>query len=633
MVNYGVNYRLEYCDFLGKQCRIDLLSKDYTGAIVPYSSGSEPLEISYKNDDEDKFSQITGSEAKLSIMATDNFSLQTFYVNDERQFLAQYYVNNLLKWSGFILPDSANEPFLIIPYESTLQAKDIIGTLKSVDFATDTGVLIKKQDSIKNILVFCLAKTGLNLDIWTGVNTYETTMPTGLADDPLAMTYVDTNRYIDTNNKPYSCYAVILDICNMFSANIKQSDGAWWLVDITQLKESSYNARHYDYLGNYLGRKTVANSKQAGLGKELELVDEDHSFSNILGYKSVSTYYEYGYLSNKLVNGDFNDVVPGMISLSPFYNWTSLGMLIVNKGQKTIEVPEGTMLIPDYYAIFNNKDSGKKLVSDPVSVLKTNTFDISVDMGRPADEADYIGIFNINFIFYIVLSAEGETNRYWNGNDWIESDTTFYVGEQWDRYSVNKTINFGVPNPPYSGFIKFGIIGSYADVSPNYRVVTLYIENVSLTSSESQYYKSAIGNVVTVSQFGNYSKTPETTKLLFGDDANKNRTSWMRLSNSTPTVVWSRFGKSETLKLQEIAAKNKLNQHQKTSRLFEGTLLGDLNPMDTVNVQLVDSKFFFLSGTFYSMSGKCKVKLAGLFDDDLETITKVTYEDFGDYKF
>jgi hypothetical protein len=636
VANYGVNYRLDYCDFIGRSCRIDILKKDYAGAVIPYSAGAEPLEITFKNDSEDKFNQILGSEAKISILSSDTFSLGTFYTGDETQFLAKYYINGSLEWSGFILPDSANEPFLTAPYESQLQAKDILGTLKTVPFADDLGVAIKKTDSLKNILALCLKKTGLNLDFWTGIDTYENRMPSGVADDPLALTFVDTNRYIDSNGNPYSCYDVLSNICNQFSACIKQSAGAWWIVDITLLAGNSYIARHYDYTGTYLGNTSVSNNKQAGLNKELELVDHDHNFSNILGYKSATTYYQYGYLSNKLVNGDF-DLLNPQGSASPFQNWTKVGAVVATYGQKSVTVNGVTKLTSDFFAIVGPQNQSGSLRADPFAVLTTNTSAVSaligVDQPVPAK-------CQLVVSFDIILNAPGKDPVFWTAKGWSNGSTAqggnvMNFTTDWNEGDESKTINFDINYPPSDGTISFGIRGGHFIVStvpqPS---VPIFFNDISIQSSEDQYFKSPIGNVVVVTQGDNYSAVPDVTTLLFGDDTKKDRTSWMRLSDNSPTQTWHRFGKTESLTLQEIVARNILNQHQRTSRLFEGTVMGALHPMDTVDIQLVNSKFFFLAGTFYSKAAKCNVKLAELFTVDLPdvNVSAASFEDFGEFK-
>ncbi|TDO21880.1 hypothetical protein [Pedobacter duraquae] len=643
-MGYNVKYRLDFCNFYGNKCRIDILKKDYIGQIIPYSAGAEPLEITVVNEADEKFTQITGSEAKISILTSDTFSLQSFYSEDEQAHQVRYYTLKLdtdaytdsLRWAGYLLPDSANEPFMVAPFESTLQAKDVLGTLKTVPFAGIGGILIQKVDSLKNILAFCLGKTGLDLDFWTGVNTYETNMPSGLADDPLALTFIDTNRYIDTNGKPYSCFDVLQDICNNFSANLKQSNGAWWFVDITQLSKANYNARRYNAAGEYVSRATIANNKLAGLGKELELVGRDHNTYNILALKSVTTYYQYGYLSNKLANGSFDEIWTDSVHASPFKHWTVSNGLAVGRGQKSVTLPTGTILIDDYYAKIANKDLSKRLVSEPISILKTNTFGVSIDLVLVGDLNVPKSGLPVDNIFALELYADGKPKHTWNGSSWTTEDLTFYSRNQWSKGTdVNKTINFSVAQTPHDGSIVFSIIGAYvAEATFGYPIIPMYFDNVNIQADENKYYKSPIGNVTELTQSGAYSSIPDPTVLLFGDDINRERTSWMRLSDGSPTQLWYRFGKTEALKLQFIAAKNKLNQHQKTSILFEGSIMGVFSPMDTINIQMIDAKFFMIGGTFRAKAATAIVKLAQLFTTELtdSEITSRSFEDFGDFK-
>ncbi|QIL41030.1 hypothetical protein G7074_18220 [Pedobacter sp. HDW13] len=68
--------------------------------------------------------------------------------------------------------------------------------------------------------------------------------------------------------------------------------------------------------------------------------------------------------------------------------------------------------------------------------------------------------------------------------------------------------------------------------------------------------------------------------------------------------------------------------------MFEGTFKGKIDAVNTLNIDLTDSKFFMLAGTFYVKSSEAKLTLAEVFTTPLDRkyVNEDIYEDFGEYK-
>lgn len=671
-MGYGVHYRLDFCDKFGVKQRVDILKKDYTGLVIPFVGSGEPFKYTYKNESENKFNQITTSEATIGIISNPNISLDTFYTEDEREWMIRYYAGEFvannwddtrfwddymaweefrpnddgseLKWAGFLLPDSASEPFRDT-YQFEIKAKDVLGTLKDVPYANNT-VLIKKVDSLKNILGECLRRTDLELNFVIGVNTFETTMDSSTnLSCPLEQTFIDTNRLIDTNNKPYSVYDVILHICNQFTANVQQVGGRWYFIDVTEKARDSYYAREYTYVplsGSFdkVGSMLI-NSNKAVLPNQL--VNGNHSFEKEPAYKTVSSYYQYGYLANKVNNGNFNVINPSPL-INPFPGWTIVGGMEVAYGQKSVLTPQGDILIEDYYLKLKNQfnlNPGKFFVSDPISVLTTTKIGLTMavqlsaeDRQRPDPGSDY----HVQYTFKITLTGTEKPTMWWNGKTWVDTEAVVQVDGGYQELYNGTTVSVNIGYPFYSGAITVGLSG--VQLRPyTSTTIEIYIDEVQVNLDESQYYRSAIGNITQASNIYNYSKSPDPVVLLFGDDENKNRTSWMRVFSGTPgtfkpTKWWKKKGvlSNEFLSLQRIVARNILIQHQRPSRRFEGTLRGDFSPLDTLNIPLTDGKFIFVSGTFYAKSSNVEIVASEVFTEAFTQYSEVLFEDFGDFK-
>ncbi|RAJ28864.1 autotransporter outer membrane beta-barrel domain-containing protein [Pedobacter cryoconitis] len=634
MANYGVKYRLDFCGRGAVKKRIDLLKMDYTGEVISVSGGSEPIKITYKNEADDKLNQLTGSSSVTSLLATsDAYGLQSFYTGDERQWKINHYSGDdfKLKGSWFIVPDSSKEPFKSYPYEFELKATDVIVSLKNTPYVTEYGALIKKVDNLKNILCECLRSTKLDLNVLIGVNTYEQTMANDINSCPLSQTYVDTNRFIDTNNKPYSVYEIIKSICSQFTANIKQVDGEWWFVDVSQLAGNGFNARRFAPDGTFISSELVNKNRNV---QPDELTDNDLFTENQPAYKSAATYYQAGYLSNKLVNGDFNTINPIPI-IERFAGWHVGGGIDVSVGQKMATLPTGEVPTGDYYVKFFNSFNaeGQGFYSDPVPILQTNTIVLSLTLGADDGNSDskrQIGIY-LRAIFTrpdgYIRYCNLDTDASW-APSWTEYPAAIKTYKKRKELNDDQNLSFNLPFTGSDGFISIWICGvRHEDTSSPLRV---RIDNVNLKLDQNPFYKSSIGFVNRLTQFGSYTEAPDTTVLLFGDDDNPSRTSWMRLANGQPTTGWRSNG--EILLLQQIATRNILTQYKRVSRRSEGSFMGDFSPLDIFTLPLTQGKFMFVSGTFAVKSGRHKLVLSEVIEPGLQFITEEKFEDYGDFK-
>lgn len=638
---------------------MDILKKDYTGLVIPFVGSGDPFRYTYKNENDDKFNQITTSEATISIISNPNISLDTFYTEDERTWMVRYYAGEFvannwddtrawddymaweeftpnkdgreLKWAGFLLPDASSEPFRNV-YQFEIKAKDVIGTLKDVPYAKDT-VLIKKVDSLKNILGECLRRTDLDINFVIGVNTFEYSMDASTnLSCPLEQTYIDTNRFIDTNNKPYSVYNVIKHICDQFSANVQQANGKWYFIDITERARNSFYAREYKYTAltesfDKVGALQIISNKM--LTPE-QLVNADHSFTKEPAYRSVSTYYQYGYLSNQLPNGDFNVINPAPL-INPFPGWTLHGGIQVGYGQKLILTGQGDKLINDYYMLVNNSDLTKWIESDPVTVLMTNLIALSIFFRFNNNSGGSVNVSKKRLNVALRLTAIGKETMYWSKDKsaWQTLPEIITFEANFQDFIKGTTASISATYPKYDGLLSvliYGVTGEDA-----------IIDDVKITFDESEYYRSPIGFVDQLVNVFDYSKSPDPTVLLFGDDNQKTRTSWMRrLKNGefVPTVEWYKKanGTGTRLPLQYIVSRNILGQHRAASRRFEGTIRGAFTPLDTISIPLTLGRFMFLSGTFSAKKSTVDITAIELFSGEFTQFNESTFEDFGDFK-
>src|SRR5690606_245026 len=130
----GVKYRLSYCNKDATPLRLDIEDASYSGAIIPIKAGSNPFTLSMLNDSEfAKLVTIRATEASMEIRSTTDFNIDALADNSETKLNIKFYFNNVLEWTGFILPDFYQET---INKEKILNitATDRLGILKDVPF-------------------------------------------------------------------------------------------------------------------------------------------------------------------------------------------------------------------------------------------------------------------------------------------------------------------------------------------------------------------------------------------------------------------------------------------------------------------------------------------------------------------
>lgn len=102
-MSHGIKYRLSYTDLLGTGTRIDILEKDYTGAITELTGTDSPLAITWPSEG-DRFTPIRGSEARISFYSDNPYTYLPLFTAGKRQYLVNIYKGSetdLLKNRGF----------------------------------------------------------------------------------------------------------------------------------------------------------------------------------------------------------------------------------------------------------------------------------------------------------------------------------------------------------------------------------------------------------------------------------------------------------------------------------------------------------------------------------------------------
>ena len=504
-------FRLEYCNKASVTARVDIQKGDAT-PIYTVEGTSEPFVLFYNNDKGDKSGSFRSSGADINIYETTEFNIDELKTSNETEISVKYYINNILNWSGFVIPDFFSETITGGQGVVSMVASDRLGTLKG-------ATLSELSAKVSNRLLAdaCLAQTGLSLPLYTmadftgdGTNIFNSE--------------VLSQRMVDTKGRNVSCYDILSSILEETNSLIVQRNGAWYIVNKLQLEAGSGS----------LYNSPVTSS---------EWVDNTVNFSNVsVGARrtitpvaaAVGVYHEHGGGRLHPDNYDFSGGNTGWVASGgfPFTIATNqiVGYTRVNnkwtvdfgdtdKSRMQInKIYEGPSSNTDLIAYVSNtfpiisasEDNVKVEIDISVTGMPTTTaraiiladngttkfaFNPSQGAFEPYDPQRFDG--GSHSVFFVELKPEGE----YLGNEKYDSATKSL------KYSavLNATDVQG-----YNISIRF-----YGTDSYNGSVIPIFVNFASIKFSNTAELPK--GNIFKTTQGANYTKDHDIPTVLWGD--------------------------------------------------------------------------------------------------------------------
>lgn len=355
---YFEKYYITFCDRYGDAHRVSIEQKDFIGTSIELEAQEQPILITYKSEDEFKFSPIRSSSAEINMaFGTDNgVDFQELWTADEKEFKIVYTKEGLVEWTGFVIPDGFSYEFKGGVYYAIINANDGLKTLEDIVFKDVENKPYGQSDLTYNngfefpfvlILTEILRKLDLSLDLWVCADVYEKSMTkTGNSrnGDPLAQSYVNVKTFIGDSDKRelaywrnpdlvMNCKEVLENVCYIFGAKIYQCRGVWRFKRINA--DANYGSgdtqrywRRYNplcvYLPNYLPINDLREIPCYSLEKAM--IGDDHVLRMDDVYAAFRMNYEYTFIRegdspiNLLTNADFSNF-PNDIKLASPIGW------------------------------------------------------------------------------------------------------------------------------------------------------------------------------------------------------------------------------------------------------------------------------------------------------------------------
>jgi len=632
---YNVIYRGNFCSPDGTDNVIEfskrMLDTDPVPVVTPIifaGHEDEPITFEFQDKGDYKQEPINGLSMTVNIKAIETFELQSLYTADEREW--QVTLTGTFNVTGWLIPDSCSEPYASKPYDVSVQITDAVGTLEDVPFAKSDGVTYKGFYSDIQLVQICLAKTGLELPLLTGINTYEVTMDRAFG--PLQQCYRDTARYLDADGNPFSCLEVLRSILEHWSARLHQWNGYWQIVNVLEKSTGNVKAWRYTTQGTTDSFVTLGNTIiSGGINRDLQPTDANDETAK--AFKLSTAYYQYGYPSNALLNGDFDDAIPPAL---PNHWVASDG----GSAHSETRIDETTGLATtDHYLVIDSNGSGGGFIYNNTTVQVRANQKVVVSF----DLLSYSAVSALGRRYLGLRLSDNFGNFYTAANGWVQSGNFYVIDYQASDFSNQIRVNFEISQQPYDYQLTIGLQAvagtAGTEFSTRYNNVSIQPQTVSGQTAPPL----GVFNRETLKAPQTYKKDP--ILLLHGDETNPQRTSRLSIGSAitiTPPTFWERSGIVEPISglperqsLLHIVANTELRNHQRPYLTFTAKFVGfgyiDINTLLVVDL-LSPTGWIFLSGKFDIKTGYHTLRFAEVLVNEPNYVEEFNIEDYGSEK-
>lgn len=607
-------YEFEYYDEKGVLNACEIHKEDGGFPVVPQTIQGY---VTYSLSDVDGVDEaIRGSGLTLSLEASTTQTFSDLYVASEKMFLVLYYRDSVLKFKGWLISDGIFEDFVNDKWILDIDVTDGLSFLKDLSYVDSSGFIFSGKQSQLEIIVNCLARTGIGQNINTNIDIYYTGLSTSL--DVLDNVYYNTDRFVkDDGDTIMDCDEVLRDVLEPYNAQIVSWNGEWWIFKANQLfVDDTPTFFIYNAAGSYLGTQTIDFSFD--LGSQIDSYYPHHTNKNqLIRYnKSIGAYrisYKYGLVKSLLTNS----LLQNISSVVADY---------------TITVPADVSFPPSNYGV---------ILSDCNAATTMISNNVALTLG---DSLSYSGRFTLsgNAVYCITRVK-------------LVGGSTYYLLADGTWTTTNSTIQFynGVPNGSGSGndFVgsgfeyQFNINTDALPVSGNL-TIELYTPDIDPVTAIPSYVGECLFSEILISpstgtdgikgEFHTFQREtlPSTNvkdvkKVNVGDNPTDVYYGTIyKTDEITPTETWFRKGVTEAKTILELMGEETLMLSQSTAREFTGDVYGFVEPLSIITINNLTGLFIPLSLEYDSKRNITNIKLREIFN---ATLTDIDYELTYDY--
>lgn len=599
-------------DYYDNLINVDFDFKDYSGSSTELKSREGSGHIYQPEQTDNIFHPMRGSEFSIDLLCQTNFALLDLYTVNKRTVKVTVKKAGSTIWTGWLVPNQYNEPYVAPPYFVTVTALDGLGELQTYKWEWKTIM------SPAMIIVHCLDKNELDLDIWESVNIYESSMDSDVDNTMMNACYFPTRNYYGMN-----CYDVLADLLTGLGADIQQVDGAWKIARIREQKGDLVR-RKFDASGAFTDNDTQTPTKLIGLAQDNKLAGYSHELYVNPGVHSMRLRKLF---EKKLIflNSDFSDYDKATLLPADWLVSTPL------TGQRAFIDQTNIQEFNDFSSgitdgaksLFQNVDFFKES-----GILGFQRINLSAEIAvTKQDETDVVATLRLQIIFtgdsgtFYYLDADGSWSTSLTNILFKNIDCEQFKDISW------KTLNISNVQIPEDGTLSIYIFAPYK-VSGSGTLSKWYIRKCAgdiyhtLYGSYDEYlFLQGIETAEKLSINPNMTYIPDfEIEFKFGDfdpAANTIPISqsglYRNLFRDAVTSDWTNRGESSTATLQQHLINDYIDYFSQSKWVIRGDILSKTIQFDSTIVDYgVSVKKYYCKGGTYNLR---TCRLAGVFHE------------------
>lgn len=248
--------------------------------VVELDMADDPARLIVTDNDESKQTSIRSTQLEFCIHSSDAINIGIFAGGSDRRFHVKLYIDDELRFVGSLSTADLRSTFLPDPNIITLVAADGLGFLRDITLTNFAGNIPEGEEQILLFILWCLAKTGHELNLAVTWNIREETA-SDLNDDADGTGHLLKHCYIDAKiaeagvNEMISCFEVLERILGPGNT-LYQSYGEW---RITRADEMEHGIPQYvyrwDHEGAFISKTEETNEANIGEGEEYSWMNDD----------------------------------------------------------------------------------------------------------------------------------------------------------------------------------------------------------------------------------------------------------------------------------------------------------------------------------------------------------------------
>ncbi|UZS00271.1 hypothetical protein [Chondrinema litorale] len=169
---YAQAYQITIDSRLHNTVVFKIYKLDYEGLVSTISEATQsPLLLQTGKKNDDKYLPFKTSQLVFSPISVINDEFFPFNTASEYDYKCELLVNGNIEFTGYLNPSLAGDPLKAAPYSTRMSWIDGLKLLEDIDYEEFQG----RQPSLR-IIKFCLDKLGFGLDIYEGVNFFDSNM-------------------------------------------------------------------------------------------------------------------------------------------------------------------------------------------------------------------------------------------------------------------------------------------------------------------------------------------------------------------------------------------------------------------------------------------------------------------------